>query len=290
MNVTLCRAAGWLPDSSGHVGAAARRLAALLLLCAAGCSTQPTVSTSVAAPAGADPETYPDTYRSTDPGRYPEPVFSARRVLSDDVVDPLAVYDPWHGTNRRIYSLNASIDQVVLNPTVAFYRRLLPSPVRRGVTNFFDNLDMVRTTANLALQGRPRATGAAALRLLTNSTLGIGGFFDPATSLGIGTYYEDFGQTLGRYGTRPGPYLMLPLFGPTNLRDALGLGVDFLWFGFLDPLELSDNPGWGGLYYPLLVIDTRAETAFQYFETGSPFEYELVRKLFMTKRKLDVAK
>ena len=83
---------------------------------------------------------------------------------------------------------------------------------------------------------------------------------------------------------------MLPLFGPSNLRDSIGLAVDFAFFGFLDPLELSDNPGWGGLYYPLLVVDTRAATAFQYFETGSPFEYELVRKLFMTKRKLDIAK
>ncbi|MEM6708207.1 MAG: VacJ family lipoprotein [Pseudomonadota bacterium] len=219
-----------------------------------------------------------------------EPVFSARRVLIDDVVDPLEVYDPWRSANRALYGFNAAVDRYALNPAVAGYRRALPGPVRQGITNFFDNLDMIRTTFNLALQGRGGDTGRAALRLLTNSTLGIGGVLDVADWMHQPTYNEDFGQTLGRYGVSPGPYVMLPLFGPSNLRDTLGQVVDAALLGFLDPLELNGNAARGIVYYPLLVLDTRATTAFQYFQSGSPFEYELVRKLWATKRELDIAK
>lgn len=221
---------------------------------------------------------------------YTQPVFSAERVLSEDVVDPLAIADPWHRSNRFLYGFNARLDRVALNPLVAGYRRILPRFAREGVTNFFDNLDMIRTTVNLALQGRPVATGRAAGRLLTNSTLGLAGLFDVASRLNIPTYEEDFGQTLGRYGVAQGPYLVLPLFGPSNLRDAFGRAVDAAFLGFLDPLELNGNAARGFVYYPLLVVDTRATTAFQYFESGSPFEYELVRKLFATKRDIDVEK
>lgn len=224
------------------------------------------------------------------PNTFSQPVFSVERVLNEDVTDPLAVYDPWHGANRWLYGFNAALDQVALLPATKLYRRTLPGPVRQGVTNFFDNLDMIRTTANLALQGRPKATGSAGLRLLTNTTLGIGGLFDIASRFGIATYDEDFGQTLGVYGVQPGPYLMLPLFGPANLRDALGRAVDAALLGFLDPLELNGHAERGVVFYPLLILDTRSSTAFEYFQTGSPFEYELVRKLFTTKRELDVEK
>ena len=221
---------------------------------------------------------------------YTQPVFSAERVLSEDVVDPLVIADPWHRSNRFLYGFNAQLDRVALNPLVAGYRRVVPGFARQGVTNFFDNLDMIRTTLNLALQGRPGATGRAASRLLTNSTLGLAGILDVASRFNIPTYDEDFGQTLGRYGVGQGPYLVLPLFGPSNLRDAVGRAVDAAFLGFLDPLELNGNAARGVVYYPLLVVDTRATTAFQYFESGSPFEYELVRKLFSTKRTIDVEK
>ncbi len=116
------------------------------------------------------------------------------------------------------------------------------------------------------------------------------GVFDPATRLNIPKHDEDFGQTLGHYGFANGPYVMLPLFGPSTLRDALGRGVDLLALGWLDPLGLDRHPKRQYPYYPLLVLDTRATTAFQYYETGSPFEYELVRLLFVTKRELDITK
>ena len=221
---------------------------------------------------------------------YSEPVFSANRVLSEDVVDPLVIADPWHATNRALYGFNAKLDRVALNPLVRAYRAFVPGFARQGVTNFFDNLDMIRTTANLALQGRPQDTLRAGGRLLTNSTLGVAGVFDVASRFQLPTYDEDFGQTLGRYGVQQGPYLVLPLFGPSNLRDTFGRAVDAAFLGFLDPLELNGNAARGVVYYPLLVVDTRATTAFQYFESGSPFEYELVRKLFATKRDIDVDK
>ena len=218
------------------------------------------------------------------------PVYARERMVLDDVDAPLEVYDPWQAYNRAVYSFNAGLDRFALNPAVGAYRTVAPAPVRAGVTNFFDNLDDIRTLMNQVLQLRWRPAWDTTRRFAANSTLGVLGVFDPATRFGIPKHDEDFGQTLGRYGVAKGPYFMLPLFGPSTLRDALGRGVDLLALGWLDPLDLDGHPDRRYPYYPLLVLDTRATTAFQYFETGSPFEYELVRLLFVTKRELDIAK
>jgi phospholipid-binding lipoprotein MlaA len=219
-----------------------------------------------------------------------EPVFTAARVVPDDIQAPFVVNDPWNGVNRVLYRFNAAMDDVFLMPLVRSYRRATPAFARQGVTNFFDNLDDVRSTINLGLQGRPRRTGQMALRLLSNTVLGLGGLFDVASRFGLPRYEEDFGQTLGRYGVGSGPYLVLPLFGPSSLRDGLGRAIDAGMLAAVDPLGLNQNGERGILYYPLLVIDTRHTTAFQYFETGSPFEYGLVRKLFTTLRELEIEK
>ena len=218
------------------------------------------------------------------------PVYARERMALDDVEAPLEIYDPWEAYNRRVYWLNAGLDDYALNPAVGAYRRVTPAPLRQGVTNFFDNLDDIRTLLNQVLQLRFGPAWDTSRRFATNSTVGVLGLFDPATRFGIAKHDEDFGQTLGRYGVAEGPYFMLPLFGPSTLRDALGRGVDMLALGWLDPLSLEGRRTRQLAYYPLLVLDTRATTAFQYFETGSPFEYELVRLLFVTKRELDVVK
>lgn len=224
------------------------------------------------------------------PATYSQPLFSAERVVPDDVEAPLLVRDPWNGINRSIYRFNAAVDDVLLNPLVKGYRRATPAFARQGVTNFFDNIDDIRTFINLGLQAKPKRAGQTALRLLTNTTVGIAGLLDVASRWGITRHEEDFGQTLGHYGVAPGPYVMLPLFGPSTLRDTVGRVVDAGFQSAIDPLDLNGHGERGILYYPLLVIDTRHTTAFQYFETGSPFEYGLVRKLFVTKRELDIAK
>ncbi len=218
------------------------------------------------------------------------PIYARERMVLDDVDAPLEVHDPWEAYNRGVYWFNAGLDDYALIPAVNAYRAVTPGPVRQGVTNFFDNLDDVRTLLNQVMQLRFKPAWDTTRRLTTNSTLGLLGVLDPATRFGIPKHDEDFGQTLGRYGVANGPYFMLPLFGPSTLRDALGRGVDLLMLGWLDPLELDRYPKRQIPYYPLLVLDTRETTAFQYFETGSPFEYELVRLLFVTKRELDIAK
>jgi len=222
--------------------------------------------------------------------RTADPLYNADRVVLDDVDDPLAIADPLEPMNRALYSFNAQLDRWVLLPTIGVYEKVLPRFARRGITNFFDNLDDIRTGINQVLQLRPKRALQTGGRFLTNTTLGIGGLWDPASRFNIPKHDEDFGQTLGHYGIAAGPYLVLPLFGPSSLRDGIGRAVDSAVLAQIDPLDLQDHRGRGYVYYPLLILDTRATTAFEYFGTGSPFEYELVRMLYTKKRELDIVK
>ena len=222
--------------------------------------------------------------------RSADPLYSYPRVVLDDIDSPLVVPDPLEAFNRTMYRLNAQVDRLVLFPTIAVYEEFVPRGLRQGVTNFFDNLDDLRTAINQLLQLRPRGAAQSFGRVLTNTTIGMAGLIDVASHAGIRRYDEDFGQTLGRYGVPAGPYLVLPLFGPSGLRDGIGRAVDAGFLGLIDPLRLNGNAARGVVYYPLLVVDTRATTAFRYYGTGSPFEYELLRLLWAKKRELDVEK
>ena len=219
-----------------------------------------------------------------------DPLYNANRVVLDDADTPLEIADPYEGFNSRIYRFNAILDRRVVFPTIGLYNRVVPKVARQGVTNFFDNLDDIRTGINQVLQLRPKRALQTVGRFVTNTTLGFAGFIDVASRLRIPKHDEDFGQTLGHYGVAPGPYLVLPLFGPSGLRDAFGRAVDTTVLGIIDPVDLGDHFGRNYAYYPLLIIDTRATTAFEYYSTGSPFEYELVRLLFSKKRELDVVR
>ena len=222
--------------------------------------------------------------------RTADPLYNSDRVVLDDVVDPLDIYDPLEPFNRAMYSFNAQLDRKLLLPVIRTYRRIIPGFARQGVTNFFDNLDDIRTFINQILQLRPKRALQTTGRFVINTTLGIAGLWDPASRFSIPKHDEDFGQTLGHYGVKPGPYLVLPLFGPSGLRDGVGRVFDAGSLTLIDPLDLNGHTKRGYIYYPLLVIDTRATTAFEYFSTGSPFEYELVRTLYTKKRELDIAK
>jgi phospholipid-binding lipoprotein MlaA len=218
-----------------------------------------------------------------------EPVYPVDRVVLDDV-SVLAVYDPFEGLNRSLYRFNARVDDYLLNPAVNAYHFVVPRPLRAGIRNFFINLGGLRVLVNEILQVRPRAAVETTGRLLVNTTIGIGGLLDPATALGIPLHDEDFGQTLGRYGVPRGPYLVLPVLGPSTLRDAPGRAVDALNMTIVDPLGLRESKERRWVYYPVSILDTRSNTEFQYYETGSPFEYELVRLLFVTQRQLEIEK
>jgi phospholipid-binding lipoprotein MlaA len=224
------------------------------------------------------------------PGEQP-PQRSTDQVLGQDQEYVIDVYDPLEGFNRTMYRFNAGFDQHVFLPVVGAYDYITPTPVQKSVSNFFDNVLEIRNILNAALQLKPKPTATSTARLAINTTIGILGLFDPATSMGLLRHEEDFGQTLGRYGVGNGPYLVLPILGPSNLRDTAGLVVDTAIMREIDPFDLDDkNSDWEVPYYLLNAIDTRHQIKFRYYDTGSPFEYELMRFLYTKKRELDIAR
>ncbi|MDA0823643.1 MAG: VacJ family lipoprotein [Proteobacteria bacterium] len=140
--------------------------------------------------------------------------------------------DPYEATNRKIYNFNDSIDRNVLQPVARGYVTVAPKPVRSGVTNFFDNVGYINVILNDALQGKPGQFFSDTGRFVVNSTIGLGGLFDPAKEMGLMAHDEDLGQTFGVWGAGEGAYLNIPLAGPSSFRDAPG----FLSALLLNPL------------------------------------------------------
>ena len=134
--------------------------------------------------------------------------------------------DPWERVNRATYAFNDTVDRAIGKPAARAYRKVVPGVARKGVSNFFSNLEQPTVMLNDLLQGKWRPAGTDAARFLLNTTLGLGGLFDPASPAGLDRNDEDFGQTLGKWGVRPGPYLMVPLLGPATVRDGFGNVVD----------------------------------------------------------------
>jgi len=130
------------------------------------------------------------------------------------------VNDPFEELNRKTYEFNEKLDSKILKPTAQAYSKL-PPPVKKGVTNFFNNLEEVDTSVNQLLQGKPKKSINDITRFVINSTIGIAGLFDVATKMGLERHEEDFGQTLGVWGFNSGPYIMIPFLGPSNPRDLL---------------------------------------------------------------------
>jgi phospholipid-binding lipoprotein MlaA len=219
----------------------------------------------------------------------------AKRQLSD-VMDPndtamvKEVYDPWQGYNRRMYDLNARFDKYVFNPVAEGYKRVFPGFVRTGVHNFMQNIREILNIYNAVLQFRFRTAGRSTGRFLVNSTVGIGGLLDPATEMGLYFQNEDFGQTLGVWGVGPGPYLVLPILGPSDLRDTLGFGVDYAVWYYVDLFGYRSWSSEQPLIWPTLLyaIDTRANVNFRYYEMGTIYEYLYVRQLYLEFRKFEI--
>ena len=164
------------------------------------------------------------------------------------------VYDPIEPVNRVIFSFNDKLDQYVLRPVAQGYVNVVPRLVRTGVSNVFGNISDMFSALNNALQGKPEPLGNDLGRVLVNTTFGLGGIFDIAGEGGIEKSGEDFGQTLGYWGLGPGPYLVLPILGPSSVRDTAGLIVQ----GYLDPVnQVTPDPN----KYELIgarAIDARA--------------------------------
>lgn len=246
--------------------------------------------------AGCATTNVPKPNNGLQPGAFRTPVSHAPAPdapLSTD--SPLYVSDPMEGFNRTMYALNAEIDRYVLLPAVDVYQKVLPPPLRTGVSNIIDNLNEIPTLANCLLQGDLGKSGTTLLRFVLNSTLGMAGLVDTATGAGLDRQEEDFGQTLGVWGLDQGPYLVLPVLGPSNLRDTLGSGVDMVITYYemeavYDMLDVEHrNPVRQGNTL-IRGVDKRARIPFRYHTAGTPFEYEFLRFLYATKRRLDVEK
>lgn len=162
--------------------------------------------------------------------------------------------DPWEGFNRAMFSFNDTLDRYALKPVARGYKAIMPNILETGVSNFFGNLSDVGTMFNNALQFKGDAAAQDLARVVFNTTIGLGGIIDVATPMGLPEHNEDFGQTLGYWGVATGPYLVLPLLGPSNIRDGIGLIPDSMVdpVGEIDPIRTRNQ------LYGLRIIDTRA--------------------------------
>jgi phospholipid-binding lipoprotein MlaA len=160
--------------------------------------------------------------------------------------------DPWQRVNRGVFRFNDAVDTAVVAPVARTYARVVPQLVRTGVTNFFNNLTSPDTIVNALLQGQLQPFARDTGRFVVNSTVGIGGLFDPATSMGLTLDARDFGQTFGKWGIPSGPYVVLPLLGPSDVRDTVGRVPD----EFADPRHYIRNVYWD--YGLLLLYDVKA--------------------------------
>jgi phospholipid-binding lipoprotein MlaA len=194
-------------------------------------------------------------------------------------------YDPWERFNRFSYRFNTRFDEAVFLPVSNGYRRV-PSPVRAGVHNFFSNLSEIDSFGNYILQARFLGSVKSLGRFVINSTIGIGGLFDVATRMKLPNPPTGFSETLSTWGAHPGPYLVVPILGPSTLRDGVGYLGDYgLDYG-VNPFNLYR----GYTSYALgtlNAIDTRSNIGFRYYATGSPFEYEVIRFLYVRKRLIE---
>ena len=134
------------------------------------------------------------------------------------------VNDPFENINRKTFEFNENLDEKILKPTAKFYSKF-PPRIKNGITNFFNNLEEVDTCVNQLLQGKPKKSANDLTRFLINSTVGLGGFIDVASKMGLERHEEDFGQTLAVWGVGEGPYIMLPGLGPSTVRDTFSRPV-----------------------------------------------------------------
>lgn len=190
--------------------------------------------------------------------------------------DPL---EPW---NRGVYRFNDVLDTNVVKPVAETYQEVTPDPVRKGIGNFFGNIRDVWSSVNAALQLRPQEALENLFRVGVNTTLGLGGVLDVATEMGIPRTRLDFGQTLGRWGVPSGPYLVLPLFGPSSVRDATGTGIQFRLNEYTD---FDDDHVQNSLTV-LQIVDTRAGLlrAGTLLDDAAIDKYSFVRDFYLQRR------
>jgi phospholipid-binding lipoprotein MlaA len=188
-------------------------------------------------------------------------------------------YDPLERLNRFTYRFNARFDEHVFLPVANGYRRF-PRPIRLGIHNFFHNLSEVTSTVNYVLQLRLKGGARTLGRFVVNSTLGIGGLFDVAAKFKLSNEQTGFAATLSTWGVPPGPYLVIPVLGPSTLRDGVGYPGDYgVGYGINVADLYRGYQSWGlGV---VNVVDQRSVIDFRYYGSSSPFEYDTIRFLYV---------
>jgi len=190
--------------------------------------------------------------------------------------------DPMEGFNRAMFSFNDTVDKVALKPAAQAYDAVVPDPVQTGVGNFFGNIGDLWSSINQLLQGRVEQGVSTFMRVAINTTFGLGGVLDIATEARLPREKSDFGQTLGKWGVGSGPYLVLPFFGPSTVRDTAGLPVDL----YGDPWTYKRPVRWRNVGTVVRVIDTRAQLldASTLLEDAALDKYDFVRDAFLQRR------
>jgi phospholipid-binding lipoprotein MlaA len=192
--------------------------------------------------------------------------------------------DPWERFNRPMHRFNMTLDRIALRPVAKTYQTVTPAPLRNGVRKFFSNLQQPLASLNLLLQGEPGPAGAALGRFAINATVGIGGFFDPASRMDIPYRDADFGQTLGRWGWRESRYLVMPIFGPGTVRDVGGR----LATTRVSPISWAAREyGWG--VSVMYGIDARANALqFDDLLREAEDDYLLIRDAYLQRRRCQI--
>jgi phospholipid-binding lipoprotein MlaA len=191
--------------------------------------------------------------------------------------------DPYEKSNRKVFEFNNKIDKLFLRPVTDFYDRATPEFAQTSITNFFANLDDIRISINNLLQGNVVESMSDITRFFINSIFGLGGFFDVATEMGLEKHSEDFGQTLGKWGAKPGPYLMLPFLGPSTTRDAFTFVGDT---ALAPTLSLEENTARVGLISLDLINTYSAFTGIADIESKD--QYAFLRDAYLERRKYEV--
>jgi len=193
-------------------------------------------------------------------------------------------HDPFEKVNRVMFKFNVKVDKYVAKPIAKGYRRVIPKPVRKGISNFFSNLREPIVIVNDLLQGKFKQAGSDLGRFLMNSTVGFFGLLDVGGKAGLKKHDEDFGQTLGKWGVKDGPYLVLPFFGPSGLRDGFGLAADVQ----VDPVYQKDDKSTRRALVATRFVNTRAnllDTTDILEQAGGDDLYLFVREFYRQRRR-----
>ena len=220
-------------------------------------------------------------------------------IASSQVFQLTGINDSLEPFNRRMYAFNTQLDRKVLYPASRVYAAVVPKPIRKGISNFYNNFSEIPTFVNSLLQLKPGKAVNALGRFVVNSTVGILGVADVAKNMGMKRDPETMGDTLGHYGVGTGSYLVLPMFGPSNRRDAIGTGIDTVTEGavrgvaeeklFFDT-GVFDKTVYGFTRPVVTGLNARSMLSMRYGDLNSPFEYDLVRALYHNYRKIQVVK